>query len=83
MGKAQEIYLTLPVEQSARYQVVKEAVLKSYELVPEAYGRNLEIAPKRKSRLMLSLPVKRNGSLISGVHHRRYEESMPDYMNYF
>ena len=37
VGKACEIYSALPVEQSSKYQVVKEAVLKAYELVPEAY----------------------------------------------
>jgi len=37
VGKACKIYSVLPVEQSSKYQVVKEAVLKAYELVPEVY----------------------------------------------
>ena len=37
VGKAQEIYGSLPVEQSSNYEHVKEAILKAYELVPEAY----------------------------------------------
>ena len=37
VGKAQEIYGSLSVEQSSNYEHVKEAILKSYELVPEAY----------------------------------------------
>ena len=34
VGKAQEIYGSLSVEQSSNYEHVKEAVLKAYELVP-------------------------------------------------
>ena len=37
VGKAQEIYGSLSVEQSSKYEHVKEAILKAYELVPEAY----------------------------------------------
>ena len=37
VGKAQEIYGSLSVEQSSNYEHVKEPILKAYELVPEAY----------------------------------------------
>ena len=37
VGKAQEIFGSLSVEQSFNYEHVKEAILKAYELVPEAY----------------------------------------------
>ena len=37
VGKAQEIYGSLSVEQSSYYEHVKEAILKAYELVPQAY----------------------------------------------
>ena len=37
VGKTQEIYGSLSVEQSSNYEQVKEAILKAYELVPEAY----------------------------------------------
>ena len=37
VGKAQEIYGSLSVEQSSNYEHVKEAILKAYELVPEDY----------------------------------------------
>ena len=37
VGKAQEIYGSLSVEQSSNYEHVKEAILKAYELFPEAY----------------------------------------------
>ena len=41
VGKAQEIYGSLSVEQSSDYEHVKEAILKAYELVPEAYRQKL------------------------------------------
>ena len=37
VGKAQEIYGLLSVEQSSDYEYVKEAILKACKLVPEAY----------------------------------------------
>ena len=37
VGKAQEIYGSLSVEQSSYYEHVKEAILKAYELIPEGY----------------------------------------------
>ena len=37
VGKAQEIYGSLSVEQSSNYEHVKDSILKAYELVPEAY----------------------------------------------
>ena len=48
VGKAQEIYGSLSVEQSSNYEHVKEAILKAYELVPEAYRqkfRNVKVNP--------------------------------------
>ena len=33
VGKAQEIYGSLSVEQSSNYEHIKEAILKAYELV--------------------------------------------------
>ena len=41
VGKAQEIYGSLSVEQNSNYEHVKEAILKAYELVPEAYRQKL------------------------------------------
>ena len=35
-GKAQEVYLSLSMENSANYEKIKSAVLKAYELVPHA-----------------------------------------------
>ncbi len=36
-GKAQEAHVTLDLNQIEDYDVVQQAVLKTYELVPEAY----------------------------------------------
>ena len=71
VDKAREIYSALPVEHNARYQTVKDAVLKAYEQCLRHIDKNLETAPKMTDRLMWSLPVKRKGFLIGGVRHRR------------
>lgn len=36
-GKAQEVVSALPLADSLKYDVVREAILRAYELVPEAY----------------------------------------------
>ncbi len=36
-GKAQEVYATLSLVDSLKYDAVKAAILRAYELVPEAY----------------------------------------------
>ena len=46
IGKAREIYSALPVEQSARYTIVKESILRAYELVPEAYRQKFRNTSK-------------------------------------
>jgi len=50
VGKAREIYSSLPVEKCNDYDEVKKAVLKAYELVPEAYRqkfRNSRLKPEQ------------------------------------
>ncbi|KAK0153807.1 hypothetical protein N1851_004120 [Merluccius polli] len=37
VGRAQQVYSSLSVDQSADYEGVKGAILRAYELVPEAY----------------------------------------------
>ena len=46
VGKAQEIYLALPVEHSARYQTAKDIVLKAYEQLSEAYRQKFRNSTK-------------------------------------
>ena len=50
VGKAQEIYGSLSVEQSSNYEHVKEAILKAYELVPEAYRQKFRNYVKYDSK---------------------------------
>ena len=40
MGKAQEVYSSMSIEQSSQYETVKKAILKAYKLIPEAYRQN-------------------------------------------
>ena len=37
VGKSQQVYSSLSIEQGSDYSVVKSAILRAYELVPEAY----------------------------------------------
>ena len=46
IGKAQEVYSALSVEQSADYDYVKKVIMQAYELVPEAYRQKFRNATK-------------------------------------
>ena len=37
VGRAHEVYVAMPIDRSANYEEVKQAILHAYELVPEAY----------------------------------------------
>ena len=50
IGKAQEIYTQLTVEQSSSYDIVKELILKAYELVPEAYRQKFRNCKKENEQ---------------------------------
>ena len=54
VGKAQEIYGSLSVEQSSNYEHVKEAILKAYELVPEAYRQKFRNYLKYDSKTLFA-----------------------------
>ena len=49
-GKAQEVYSSLPVEQSSDYAIVKTAILKAYEQVPEAYRQKFRNKHKKENQ---------------------------------
>uniref|UniRef100_UPI00358E1415 uncharacterized protein isoform X3 n=1 Tax=Myxine glutinosa TaxID=7769 RepID=UPI00358E1415 len=49
VGKAQDIYSALPMDQCADCEVLKKHILKAYELVPEAYRQKFRNARKRES----------------------------------
>ena len=46
IGKAQEVYSALSVEQSTDYDVVKNTIMQAYELVPEAYRQKFRSRQK-------------------------------------
>ncbi len=50
IGKALEVYSTLSLEDSLKYDVVKLTVLKAYELVPEAYRQQFRTRRKNASQ---------------------------------
>ena len=60
VGKAQEIYGSLSVEQSSNYEHVKEAILKAYELVPEAYRQKFRNYLKYDSKTHVEFAREKN-----------------------
>uniref|UniRef100_A0AAY4C2R8 SCAN box domain-containing protein n=1 Tax=Denticeps clupeoides TaxID=299321 RepID=A0AAY4C2R8_9TELE len=62
VGKAQEVYSSLSLQQSSDYDVVKTSILNAYELVPEAYRQRF-----RKSR---------KGEQITYVEFAREKEAL-------
>ena len=47
VGKAREIFAQLSVEQSQKYEYVKDVVLRGYQLNPEAYRQKIPKLSKR------------------------------------
>lgn len=50
VGKALEVYSTLSLEESLKYDTVKQAILRSYELVPEAYRQQFRNRKKSSTQ---------------------------------
>ena len=71
VGKAQEIYGSLSVEQSSNYEHVKEAILKAYELVPEAYRQKFRNYLKYDSKTHVEFARERRTYSIDGVILKR------------
>ncbi|KAL2078779.1 hypothetical protein ACEWY4_026464 [Coilia grayii] len=46
VGRAQDVYSSLSIEQSLSYDIVKSAILRAYELVPEAYRQRFRSVKK-------------------------------------
>ena len=69
--KAREMYSALPVEHSARYQTVKDAVLQAYEQVPEACRQKFSNGIWNERQTYVEFACEKKGFLIGGVHHRR------------
>ena len=71
VGKAQEIYGSLSVEQSSNYEHVKESILKAYELVPEAYRQKFRNYLKYDSKTHVEFARERRTYSIDGVILKR------------
>ena len=72
VGKAQEIYGSLSVEQNSNYEHVKVAILKAYELVPEAYRQKFRNYLKYDSKTHVEFAREKEGTYsIDGVILRR------------
>ena len=71
VGKAQEIYGSLSVEQNSNYEHVKEAILKAYELVPEAYRQKFRNYLKYDSKTDVFYHGSGNRENISRNMHDR------------
>ena len=65
VGKAQEIYGSLSVEQSSNYEHVKEAILKAYKLVPEAYRQKFGNYLKYDSKTHVEFAREKENLFIS------------------
>ena len=50
VGKAQEVYASLSVEECADYERLKAAILRAYELVPEAHRQSFRNSRKQEDR---------------------------------
>ena len=70
VGKAQEIYGSLSVEQSSNYEHVNEAILKAYELVPEAYRQKFRNYLKYDSKTHVEF-VKEKENLFNRWCHSK------------
>ena len=71
IGKAQEIYSALSVDQSSHYLLVKEAVLTAYELVPEAYRQKFRKTTKQENQTYVEFAqMKERLFVIDGVYPR-------------
>ena len=70
VGKAQEIYGSLLVEQSSNYEHVKEAILKAYELVPEAYRQKFRNYLKYDSKTHVEI-VREKENLFNRWFHSK------------
>ena len=70
VGKAQEIYGSLSVEQSSNYEHVKEAILKAYELVPEAYRQMFRNYWKYDSKTHVEFATKKENLFNRWCHSK-------------
>ena len=80
VGKAQEIYGSLSVEQSSNYEHVKEAILKAYELVPEAYRQKFRNYLKYDSKTHVEFAREKENLFNRWCHSKeiQYRQELND-----
>ena len=74
VGKAQEIYGSLSVEQSSKYEHVKEAILKAYELVPEAYRQKFRNYLKYDSKTHVEFAREKENLFNRWCHSKEVDQ---------
>ena len=67
IGKALEVYTQLNVEESEKFENVKEAILNAYEKVPEAYRQKFRSQRKIFSQTYVEFAHAKQRNWISGV----------------
>ena len=80
VGKAQEIYGSLSVEQSSNYEHVKEAILKAYELVPEAYRQKFRNNLKYDSKTHVSFAREKENLFNRWCHSKEVGKTLKSYL---
>ena len=74
VGKAQEIYGSLSVEQSSNYEHVKEAILKAYELVPETYRQKFRNYLKYDSKTHVEFAREKENLFNRWCHSKEIDQ---------
>ena len=72
-GKAQRAYATLPTENSADYDLVKAAVLKSFKLVPEAYRQKFRTQRKTENQSYVEFLREKENALDKWCDSKRID----------
>ena len=67
VGRAEDNYASLSVEQSMSYDAVKAAILRAYELVPEAYRQRFRHYKKWDKHTYIEFARGKSTYLIIGV----------------
>ena len=75
VGKAQDIYGYLSVEQSSNYEHVKEAILNAYELVPEAYRQKFRNYLKYDSKTHVEFAREKENLFNRWCHSKEVVET--------
>ena len=67
VGRAQEVFTSLPDEASADFRMVKTAIIQSYELVPEAYRQKFRFMKKEEKITFIEFARDKNMSFTRWI----------------